>query len=181
MKRSHVACGIIGLTGIGLFVAATGCATTSAQSLAAAQGGEDVTHVCEGIPVKERELGLLSYRHAIGGTAPLRDRVQISKGMIVDQDVGVQIAVRAEPGLTAPWLERVASCHVALAAAGQLEAANAKNDPLLVRGVTVAVDQSATGFVVSVRAPSASAATDVNARAVALISIPEAPMVARAK
>jgi hypothetical protein len=161
--------------------AAVGCATTTSAPLAAAQGGEDAEHVCAGIPAKERELGLLSYRGAIGGTTPMMLRTRLSKSVEDNRQVGVRIALRAQPGLTAPWLSRVAACHVALAAAKQLEATDAKDDPLLVPGVQVSVEEAYTGFIVSVRAPDAAAATDVNARAVALSTGPTVPATARAE
>jgi hypothetical protein len=168
--------------GLVLAGAGAGCATTStAPALAAALGGEDTEHACAGVPAKERDLGLLTYRDAIGGTAPWHERVRISKGVEVDQEVGVRIAVRAQPGLTAPWLARVATCHASLAAANQIEAADAKNDPLRVPGVAVSVDEAATGFIVSVRAPNAIDAADVKARSVAMANGQSLPPTAQAE
>lgn len=183
MKRSNIVTWkrVSMIVGV-VFAGAAGCATTSSTSaLAAAQGGEDTEHACAGVPAKERDLGLLSYRDAIGGTAPWRERVQISKGMSVDQEVGVRIAVRAQPGLTAPWLARVATCHASLAAANQLEALDAKNDPLRVPGVAVSVEEGATGFIVSLRAPNASAATDLETRSIAMSSGRSLPPTAQAE
>jgi hypothetical protein len=167
--------------GFGIMAAASGCATTSGASapLAAVQGTEDAGQACAGIPDKERELGLLSFHDALGGTAPLRDRVLIGKTMIVDKDVGVRIAVRAQPGLTAPWLARVASCHMALAASHQLEAPNAKNDPLAVPGVQVSVDEAYTGFIVSIRGADPSIVSDLSSRATAMLATPAGPMTAQ--
>jgi hypothetical protein len=169
--------------GLGIMAATTGCATTSATSapLAAAQGAEDVSGACAGVPSKERELGLLAYREAIGGSAPMHDRVQIGKSMIVDKDVGVRIAVRAQPGLTAPWLARVASCHVALAVANQLETPDAKNDPLLVRGAQVSVEEAYTGFIVSIRGTDAGTVSELNSRTTAMLATPAGPMTAQAE
>ena len=124
-------------------------------------------------------MGLLSYRDAIGGTAPLRDKVQVGKTMKFEQDVGVQVAVRAQPGLTAPWLARVASCHVALAVANQLETPNAKNDPLLVPGVQVSVEEAYTGFIVSIRGADASTVSDLQQRATAMLATPVGPATAQ--
>ena len=170
------------LAGIGMLVAmgAAGCATTgSAPALAAAQGTEGTDQVCSGIPAKERELGLLSYRDAFGGTAPLTERVQIGKSVQVDRDTGVRIAVRAQPGLTAPWIARVASCHMALAAAGRLEDLSGRNDPLLVAGAKVSVDEEYTGFIVSVRAPNVDASADMARRAEAMLASPSGPATAQ--
>jgi hypothetical protein len=162
-SKVYMAMGLVTVAGIG------GCATTTSPALAAVQGGQDPVQACAGVPAKERELGLASYRDAIAGTAPMHERVLISKSNTVDQQVGVQIAVRAQPGLTAPWLARVATCHAALAASGQLESRDARDDTWVVPGVSVAVSEASTGFVVSVRAPNVSAAEDLNGRAVAMV------------
>jgi hypothetical protein len=173
---------VVGM-GMTFVVGAGGCATTGASTpmLAAAQGGEATDQVCEGIPTKERELGLLSYRDAFGGTAPLSERVQVSKGLNVDQETGVRIAIRAQPGLTAPWLARVASCHMALAAAGRIENSAGKGDPLLVPGAQVSVNEAYTGFVVSVRAPNVDASADMARRAEAMLAAPTGPATAQAE
>jgi hypothetical protein len=165
-SKAAMAIGVVAATG------GAGCATTPTP-LAAAVGGEDASHACQGVPAKERELGLMSYRDAIGGTAPLVERKVVGKAVMVPQEIGVQIAVRAQPGLTAPWLERVAACHAALAASGQLEARDAKDDPLAVPGVSVTVEEGRTGFIVSVRAPNVTAAADVNSRAIAMAGSPK--------
>src|SRR5579872_5840995 len=170
MTRPHmIGWSTLALTlGTAMIAGLAGCATTTAPALAAVQGGQDANQACAGVPAKERELGLASYRDAIAGTAPMHERVQLSKSVTVEQQVGVQIAVRAQPGLTAPWIERVATCHAALATSGQLESRDAKDDPLAVPGVSVTVAEAATGFVVSVRAPNANVAEDVNSRALAM-------------
>jgi len=161
-----------------------GCATSgagSAPALASVRGSEGVDQVCSGIPAKEREIGLLSFRDAFGGTAPLTERVQIGKSVQVDRETGVLIAIRALPGLTAPWLARVASCHMALAAAGRLEDLATKNDPLLVPGAQVSVDAEYTGFIVSVRAPTVDATADMARRAEAMLAAPSGPATAQAE
>lgn len=180
MKRSNrtIWSAIVGAACAGAVV---GCATASSEPLAAAEGGEDAGHVCAGIPAKERELGLLSYRDAIGGTAPLMMHTRLYKAVEDNRKVGVKIAIRAQLGLTVPWLSRVAACHLALAAAKQLESTDAKDDPLLVPGVRVTVEEASMGFIVSLRAPDARAADDVNSRAVALATGPSAQATAQSR
>jgi hypothetical protein len=45
---------------------------------------------------------------------------------------GVRLSVRAEPGLTAPWLERVLRCQAALEVLG--EVSTPPNDPYVLPG-----------------------------------------------
>jgi hypothetical protein len=165
----------------GIMAVATGCATTSVapDPLAAVQGTEDASYLCAGIPTKERELGLLSYRDAISGIAALRDPVKMGKTLMVGKYVGVQIGLRAQPALTAPWLGRVASCHAALAATNQLKAPDAQNDPFLVPGVQISVQEAYSGFVISVRGTDASMISDVTDRAAAMRATPDRPTTAQ--
>lgn len=158
-----------------------GCATAPAtpDPLAAVQGTEDVSHLCAGIPTKERELGLLSYRDAISGIAALRSPAKPGKTLMVGEYVGVQIGLRAQPGLTAPWLERVASCHAALAASSQLKSPDATNDPLLVPGVEVSVQEAHAGFVISIRGTDPSTMDDLTRRAMAMSAMPDRPATAQ--
>jgi hypothetical protein len=167
----------------GLMTVATGCATTSVapDPLATVQGTDDASTLCAGVPTKERELGLLSYRDAITGIAALRDPVKPGKTLMVGKHVGVQIGLRAQPALTAPWLGRVASCHAALAATNQLKAPDAKNDPLLVPGVKISIQEEYAGFVISVRGTDASMVSDVTQRAVALNAMRDRPTTAQAE
>jgi hypothetical protein len=133
---------------------------------------------CSGVPAKERELGILAYRESIGAAQPLKESEQVGKTKIFHTR-GVVFGVRAQPGMTGPWLERVASCHIELAAAGQLASNTASADPLLVPGTTVRVEEAGTGYLVSVRAPNADAASEVTRRTQALLTGPSGPAMAQ--
>jgi hypothetical protein len=143
-----------------------GCATTGSATGAVAQA-ETVEDVCSGVPAKQQELGLLAYRESLGPATPVRQLVPVSKGVNVSEERGVQIPVRAQPGLTAAWVGRVATCHAGLASAGKL-GAGSPDDPLLVPGVKIAVAETATGYLVTVEAPSSSAASDLMRRSYAM-------------
>lgn len=182
-RRTTTVVRVAMMTCVGAALASTmGCATTaggsSAGAMSLAEAAQIADQDCPGIPAKERELGILAYRDAIGGTQPLKESSQVGKVKFF-HDRGVVIFVRAQPGMTAPWLDRVASCHIALAAAGRGVSGAGANDPLLVPGATVRVEEAATGYLVSVRVPGDDAASEVMRRAQALLTGSSGPAFAQ--
>lgn len=169
------------MTGVGgaLVLTLNGCATGGASmgSMTPAQASQVADEDCIGVPAKERELGILAYRDAVRGAESLKESEQVGK-MKFAKDRGVVIALRAQPGMSAPWLGRVASCHMALAAAGRDASSASAMDPLLVPGAAVRVDETATGFAVSVRVPNDEAASETLRRAHALLTGPSGPATA---
>jgi hypothetical protein len=165
------------MTGLGgaLVSSASGCATTAGGSsptaMTPAQAAQRADEECIGIPAKERDLGIFAYRDAIGGARPLKESTHVGK-VEFSRDRGVVIAVRAQPGMTAPWLERVAMCHIAQAGVGRGAANPVESDALLVAGATVRVEEADTGFIVSVRAPDDATASEVSRRVQALVTGP---------
>lgn len=168
--------------GGGLALTVGACATTaggaSVATMTPAEAAQVADEQCAGVPSKERELGILAYRDALGGVQPLKESTQVGKVKFL-HNRGVVIAVRAQPGMTAPWLARVASCHIALAAAGRGPADEDSRDPLLVPGATVGVEEASTGFVVSVHVPEGAAASETLRRTQALLTGPSGPATAQ--
>src|SRR5664279_5366492 len=167
------------MAGVGALTAvAGGCATLPGGSTGAAmtpaQNAQFADQQCAGIPAKERELGILAYRDAIAGSRPLKEKTHVGK-YETSHDRGVEIAVRAQPGMSAPWLERVATCHIALATAGRAAADLNATDPLLVAGATVRVEGAETGFIVSVRVPDEASVSEISRRTQGLLSGPSGP------
>ena len=160
-----------------LAVANGGCATDAAgtaRDYSTVAGADVRENDCVGVPARERNLGILAYRDAIAGARSLKESTRVGKTE-VSHDRGVAIAVRAQPGMSAPWLARVASCHITLASSrsgppGEGDA----NDPLLVPGATVRVEESGTTYIVSIRVPDEQAALEVARRAQTLLMIPAA-------
>lgn len=170
------------MVGFGAVLASTGfgCAMTegSPAVMTPAEAEQVASEECVGVPATERDQGLLAYRDSIVGTRPLKEDVQIGKAKFT-HDRGVLISLRAQPGMSAPWLGRVAACHIALVAAAGGPANGAANDPLLVPGATVRIEETYDGFVVSVRVPDDAAATETLRRAQALLTGPSGPATAR--
>jgi len=102
---------------------AAGCATESGGVLTGSMTPEQYAQLseqqCVGVPAKEQEEGILAYRDAIAGAQTLKDPYQVGK-MKLTRDAGVAFGVRAQPNLNGPWLERVATCHMALARSGRI-------------------------------------------------------------
>lgn len=170
------------MVGVGAALVSTGggCATmgTSATAMTPAEAEQVASEECVGVPAKEREQGLMAYRDSIAGTRVLKEDVQVGKAKFT-HDRGVVISLRAQQGMSAPWIGRVAACHIALVAAAGGPANGAATDPLVVPGATVRVDEAFDGFVVSVRVPDDASASETLRRAQALMTGPSGPATAQ--
>lgn len=93
---------------------------------------------CTGIPEAHRATGLFGAGSTAAKVEPLVEQVKIGK-QTYPRTMGAKVTVVAEPGLTKPWLTRLAECHTALRQAGN---------------VTISVVEAPTSFVVSLRSAS---------------------------
>ena len=109
----------------------------------------------------------MAYRGAVDGARTVTEVASAGKAN-VRYDRGVQISLRAEPGMSAPLLLRTALCHIA---AANGEGTTNEADPLLVPGSTVRVDESETGYVISVRTGDADSAAEAMRRAHAMMAV----------
>src|SRR4051794_31373436 len=66
---------------------------------------------CRGIPASDWGASMLTTE--ISSVQEVRPETPASETEAVVQRWGARIIVRAQPGLTAEWLQRVADCHVA--------------------------------------------------------------------
>ena len=122
---------------------------------------------CAGIGKNERELGLMAYRASIAGTRPLYEQTDLGKWKVT-RESGSVVLFRAEPNTSAAWLRRVNACHNDLVAEGQVASSGGTTDPFVVPGTTVSVDETQTGFAVSVRASTGQGVAEVAHRAAGL-------------
>jgi hypothetical protein len=173
---------MVGVVGIGIvaFTPMLGCATeTTAGPLSASLSPTEYARIaeaqCTGLPAKEQQMGVLAYRDSIAGTQPLKEEYQVGKTKLT-HDRGVQLAIRAQPSMSVPWLERVATCHMALARS--TESAASGGDPQLVAGATVRVEETFSGYVVSIRVPDADSAAEVIRRTTVAMTAPSGIMTA---
>jgi hypothetical protein len=79
------------------------------------------------------------------------------------------VTIRAVPGLTAEWLQRVVDCHVARNAALGHVVPEMPYCPLVPKGVHATVSSVHGGFAVAIRADDGEGAQEVLRRAEALI------------
>lgn len=161
--------------GAGLAIAVLCCAANCASveggtKLSTAQYAAIADDVCTGMPAKEREAGLLAYREDVARVGPLFDNGPFGK---VEWSSGAVIRLRATPGMSVPWLERVNRCHIALAASGRLVGRESAEDPFLVGGAAVWAAEAYGGYYdVSVRSGDDAQATEILRRSKALLSSP---------
>jgi hypothetical protein len=139
------------------------------STLAASAFAESVADVCTGVPAKERTLGLQALRDEIVSVTPLNEFRFAGKAKY-SQTEGVVIKLRATPGASVPWLERVNGCHVAMAGSERLAGNNAAEDPFILPGTTVRVSQSYAGYVVTVTATNPADVQKIQQRSYAMIS-----------
>jgi hypothetical protein len=127
--------------------------------------------ICTGVPAREREMGLLAFRDNIVSVAPLNEFHFGGKAKYLRTE-GAVLKLRATPGISVPWLERVNGCHIAMAGAGRLVGNDAAMDPFILTGTTVAATESYAGYVVSVRGASAESVQEILQRSYALVATP---------
>jgi hypothetical protein len=143
----------------------------------AAQYAAIADDACVGVPAKERDMGLLAYRDAVVSVAPLKADYFMGK-IKTSRTEGAVIGLRATPGITKPWLERVKSCHVALVGSGRMVGNDAASDPFVIAGTSVVVAETYAGYVLSVKGLNAETAQEITKRSVALQSTPASPATA---
>ncbi|HEV3191021.1 MAG TPA: hypothetical protein VGY54_11015 [Polyangiaceae bacterium] len=175
VERVNIACRVLAIGGLG----AAGCAGAMPEqsSLTPVQLAQVAEDACAGVPAKLREEGLLAYRSNIANTAPLTEGVAVGH-VKFDHARGEQIALRAGPDMTIPWLGRVNNCHVSLARADRVSAAPAA-DPFVVPGTTVRIEETYTGYLVTIRGDTDEAAGDIVQRTNAMLAAPSGPATAQ--
>jgi len=172
-RTSLTVVAIAGVSAIG----AIGCATSSSAGGAVptpAQYAAIADDACAGIAAKERELGVLAYRDAIVSVAPFKEASYVGKAKVTHTE-GSVIVLRATQGLSVPWIERVNSCHVALAGAGRLPGNDAVADPFVIPGATVSATEVYAGFALIVRGANQDSASEIAQRSYAILSAPTRP------
>ena len=172
--KSRVLLGVFAASGV--FITGTAnCAGTLASRPSAtptkAQYAAIADDICAGVPAKERDMGLLAYRDAMVSVAPLRRDIFVGK-VETTRTEGAIIGMRAMPGISVPWLERVDSCHVALVGSGRLAGDEQVVDPFTLPGATVGATEVYAGFVVSVKGASYNEAQEILRQSQALLSEP---------
>lgn len=127
---------------------------------AALRRAED--EACVGIAPADRDISPFEHVEDVANVEPLI----VHRGKYSESRTeGAVVTVRAVPGLTAEWLQRVVDCHVARDAALGHVVPEMPDCPLVPKGATATVASTGTGFAVTIRSSDEAAAEDILARA----------------
>lgn len=115
---------------------------------------------CVGLTAGDRDLSPLELGE-ISGVRPIVER---TGGKVpVTLTTGAVVTLRAAPGVTAEWLQRVVDCHVAHMTT--LDVEEMPSCPLVLRGAVARVSSTGNGFAITIRSGSSATAHDILARA----------------
>jgi hypothetical protein len=129
---------------------------------AAAALADAETRACSGLPAETRGVSPFEHSEDLAGVAPLVETVGTPKSPVT-RTAGAIVTLRATPGVTAEWLQRVVDCHLAHTAA--LDVRDMPSCPLVPRGATARVSSTGTGFAVAIRSDDEATAREILARA----------------
>ena len=135
-------------------------APACAESVAPRPTATEVAYICAGIAEAQSRTTLTDLRDDV-------ESVQVARATsktkpFVDHTVGVDINVRAQPGMTAQWLARLVECHVASEAGGDF--CTSSECPLGLNRVATSVSATATGFSISLRSGDTTVAREIARR-----------------
>jgi hypothetical protein len=121
---------------------------------------------CAEVPDADRDQGPFARRDRIVGVEELEERANTK---VAPHPVGAAVYVRAAPGMTQQWLDRVIECHLAHRAATGAVAAGADASPF-VPDAQVSVSSRATSFRVAITSKDLDTARSVIAKAERLVA-----------
>ena len=147
----------------------------AARHRAASQALRDAEErQCAGLPDGDRDLSPFMHRDDIRSVSPFREERAIGRAS-TSRTAGAVVVFNAVPGMTAEWLQRVVSCHLARNAAIGFDVASTDMPtcPLTLRGVEATVASVGDGFSVTLRSDDTDTANEVLRRARALTASSE--------
>ena len=141
----------------------------AADHRAASQALRDAeASACAGLSDLDRDMSPFAHREDIASVAPLESR-STGKLLAVTRSEGAIVTFRATPGLTAQWLQRIVSCHLARSAAMGHVMPEMPYCPLVPKDVSASVTATDTGFAVAIRSDDPEVAREILKRAGALV------------
>lgn len=141
-----------------------GCAGAQNQPTTLASGAN-----CGQLEGADQVVSQLYEGGAIYDARPIEERVFRARALTPKETMGASLYVKAEPGLTSPYLERVMACHVASGQAAH------PNDPLFPQSGKIAkleVREAKHGFAIDVRADQVNVGREIWQRAESLTQPP---------
>jgi hypothetical protein len=140
--------------------------TLAAQHRAASEALRTAeASACSGISEEDRDMSPFAHREDIRSVSPLKEDVRTGKATGF-RLAGVEVVFRAVPGMTAEWLQRVVTCHLARNAAIGHAAAGADMPycPLTLSGAQASVRSVGDGFAVDIRSNDDAIAQQIKQR-----------------
>jgi hypothetical protein len=138
---------------------------------AAAQTLRDAeTRSCGGVSEYDRDISPFYHRDDIADVQPSYKASARGKAGAPDVLLGATVTVRAVPGLTAEWLQKIVDCHVARNNVMGNDLPEMNYCPLNVKGITTKVTSAGSGFAVTIESPNGDTAKEILRRAQALKS-----------
>ena len=129
-----------------------------------------IERACYGVPASQWDGAPLVDSHTLRGVQEIKPDAPVSEAETVVPRAGARLLLRATPGMTAEWMQRIAECHMAQVAAAP--AWTLSSSPLDVKGALVSVQSSGDGFAVDITSPDLNVAHDILARARGLVPPP---------
>lgn len=138
----------------------------AAKHRAASQALRDAeARACVGLADADRDMSPFAHGEDIASVQPLTMRSGGGKSGPSGRMAGALVVVRAVPGMTAQWLQRVIDCHVARNGALGHDVPEMPYCPLVPNGITASVTPTETGFAVAIQADDPAMAQEVLRRA----------------
>jgi hypothetical protein len=125
---------------------------------------------CIGLADADRDMSPFSHREDIATVEPLTLRSGGGKSGPWTRMAGAVIVVRAVPGMTAQWLQRVIDCHMARNEALGHDVPEMPYCPLVPNGIAATVTATATEFAVGIQSDDPAVAQEVLRRAQSLVA-----------
>lgn len=122
---------------------------------------------CGGISDEDRDTSPFYHREDIARAEPIKSEPP-ARGGGAPALKGATVVFRAVPGLTAEWLQRVVTCHLARNAVVGHDAKDMAYCPLALKDVTATVTSTGDGFAIAVRSDDPDTAKEILRRAEAL-------------
>jgi hypothetical protein len=148
-------------TGLGLGLMAALAGTAAAQTSA-----RNDTMSCVGVPEVEPNGSPLVNPNDVRAIQEIKPATPVSETETVVPRGGARILLRAQPGMTAEWLQRIAECHMARVAVAK--PAMLSTSPLDVKGALVSVQSMGNAFAVDITSPDVKVSKEILVRAHAL-------------
>ena len=123
---------------------------------------------CAGLSEADRDSSPFEHREDVLGVEELHAKPASPKTVLAGPTEGAAITIRAVPGLTKEYLERLVTCHTARNATMGHAMPEMAFCPLSVKGATATVSSAGGAFRVDVKGDSQQSADEIARRAKAL-------------